>query len=289
MKNNIFTKLILIVLCIISFYSTQAQTKYSSGFEIGYKEGYCYNQSYGCIPPIAPIAPTPNLGESASDFWAGYNRGFIQGFSKSNSTTSTGPYGNKAYIPETKKFTPDYSFYYSCVSDANVKAKNSSYSSAAYDAFVEEWTSSDQISIRYAYINFVYQSWQNNYGNAPKTLSDGFYKVMVANYDNPDNIGGKYKGFSIGTVAIEDNIIVYYREEYNTIENYDVSQENIWHVAKYPPYTYRSNYENIYTVITESWDYKEGYAFIDFGYVNNDGKYIFSVETQIVFFLDYLV
>ncbi len=52
---------------------------FCEGYQAGYKAGYCYQQ-YGCIPPIPPICPIPNVGEST--FQDGYNRGFVEGASR---------------------------------------------------------------------------------------------------------------------------------------------------------------------------------------------------------------
>lgn len=51
---------------------------FCDGYKDGYKAGYCYQQ-FGCIPPIPPICPIPNVGETT--YQDGYNRGFIAGLS----------------------------------------------------------------------------------------------------------------------------------------------------------------------------------------------------------------
>lgn len=70
-------KFILLILFISSL--TFAQTNYDRGFQIGYKNGYCYNKGIGCLPPIPPITPIPRIGEDSYSYQDGYNRGFETG------------------------------------------------------------------------------------------------------------------------------------------------------------------------------------------------------------------
>lgn len=51
---------------------------FCNGYQEGYKAGYCHNDQF-CIPPIPPMCPMPNMGEST--FQDGYNRGFLAGLS----------------------------------------------------------------------------------------------------------------------------------------------------------------------------------------------------------------
>lgn len=72
-----------------SFYSTliflllnftgnaQIKSNYERGFEIGFKEGYCYNRTtYDCFTPMTPLAPMPRINENKDNYTQGYNRGF---------------------------------------------------------------------------------------------------------------------------------------------------------------------------------------------------------------------
>src|SRR5690606_38103947 len=53
------------------------KTSYVKGFEIGFKEGYCYNRNtYDCLVPMTPIPPPPRINESKDNYTEGYNRGF---------------------------------------------------------------------------------------------------------------------------------------------------------------------------------------------------------------------
>lgn len=76
--TGVFAMLRLVLLTVAA--AVLAAPAYASafcdGFAAGYKAGYCYQQ-YGCIPPIPPICPIPNIGEST--FQDGYNRGFLAG------------------------------------------------------------------------------------------------------------------------------------------------------------------------------------------------------------------
>ncbi len=63
-----------------------AQNSFSKGFEDGYKKGFCYNKGIGCIEPIPPISPMPNINESSSSYQDGYNRGFQKAISSNNQT-----------------------------------------------------------------------------------------------------------------------------------------------------------------------------------------------------------
>ncbi len=59
--------------------AVEAQSAFDRGFEQGYKDGYCYDNKIGCVPPIAPVPPVPGIDESADSYKDGYNRGFLMG------------------------------------------------------------------------------------------------------------------------------------------------------------------------------------------------------------------
>lgn len=50
---------------------------FRSGWEVGYKEGWCYGFGSACIEPIVPICPIPGINEVG--YTAGYNNGFLSG------------------------------------------------------------------------------------------------------------------------------------------------------------------------------------------------------------------
>lgn len=78
MKNFYST---LILLLILNFSAiAQIKSNYERGFEIGFKEGYCYNRTtYDCFTPMTPISPMPRINESRENYTEGYNRGFQYG------------------------------------------------------------------------------------------------------------------------------------------------------------------------------------------------------------------
>jgi len=73
MKNLLF--IFPALLFLASFHSSQ-QT-FCSGFKIGYKNGWCYNQISPCTTPNTPNCPLPEIYKE--DYQDGYNRGFIKG------------------------------------------------------------------------------------------------------------------------------------------------------------------------------------------------------------------
>lgn len=83
--TNLFKTLALIALALflfggVSFISSD--TVYCDGWEDGYAEGYCYNEDYGCLAPIAPLCPIPKINRN--QYKDGYNRGFKQGLNDGN-------------------------------------------------------------------------------------------------------------------------------------------------------------------------------------------------------------
>jgi hypothetical protein len=57
--------------------TAQSNVDFCSGWNAGYKEGWCYGQGYGCPTPAMPPCPVMRLGEST--YLDGYNRGLITG------------------------------------------------------------------------------------------------------------------------------------------------------------------------------------------------------------------
>lgn len=92
MKKTINLLSIMLVLILSSFTinttnevpvvpnkSLLVSSNYCDGYKQGYKDGWCYRDRFGCIPPIPPICPIPRVGEHSSDYKAGYQRGFVAG------------------------------------------------------------------------------------------------------------------------------------------------------------------------------------------------------------------
>lgn len=86
MKSSIYLKsLIFLISFSIVVENLQAQmfgikSQFSNGFEIGFKEGYCYNTyKPNCLVPLIPLSPQPTLNESSGSYQDGFNRGFQTG------------------------------------------------------------------------------------------------------------------------------------------------------------------------------------------------------------------
>lgn len=78
MKKRL-TTLLFIFLIFGKTYS-QLKSNYARGFEIGFEEGYCYNnETVDCFRPITPLAPLPRINENKENYTQGYNRGFQYG------------------------------------------------------------------------------------------------------------------------------------------------------------------------------------------------------------------
>jgi hypothetical protein len=95
--------LLIIVLC--SSIKSFAQLNISSGFEAGYKAGYCYGRP-SCITPLVPA--TPAGGFTYQD---GYNKGFQMGLDKQRgveNNNSSGYKGTPAEFLEGKMFQLPY-------------------------------------------------------------------------------------------------------------------------------------------------------------------------------------
>jgi hypothetical protein len=73
----LFTSIFFININVLS----QVKSNFERGFEVGFKEGYCYNRPVGsiCSYPIIIYPPTPKLNESSDNYTQGYNRGFQYG------------------------------------------------------------------------------------------------------------------------------------------------------------------------------------------------------------------
>ena len=66
--------IVLILLPLVSY------GQFDNGYSDGWKEGYCYGKGIGCIAPVPPIAPIPDLikGEDFT-YKSGYSRGLLDG------------------------------------------------------------------------------------------------------------------------------------------------------------------------------------------------------------------
>lgn len=86
--KNLYSTIILILLFNFDAIA-QIKSNYERGFEIGFKEGYCYNRTtYDCFTPMTPLAPMPRINESKDNYTEGYNRGFQFGLDLKRTKTA---------------------------------------------------------------------------------------------------------------------------------------------------------------------------------------------------------
>lgn len=101
--------LIFLVLPLIYF----GQNNFNSGFQEGYKKGYCQNQGISCLEPIPPISPIPSINENQNSYQDGYNNGFQRGLKVQESA-------GKPNNVERKRYQTSNSNYVDYSSDNNI-------------------------------------------------------------------------------------------------------------------------------------------------------------------------
>ncbi len=212
-------KYFITFLLVVSSLNIFSQNNYTIGFNNGYKEGYCYGNSYGCIAPIPPICPIPKIGESYDNYSQGYNRGFVIGqkqqsnSNKNNNLSTSDSYleQNKLSMPEAYfpqvDYNPDYIFLIAAAS----KIQNNYIQNNYEDAYIEqlkknleergkklssERANPELIEKR---INELYDAKirYGSYKYLPKIIPDGMHKVMLSrdfqsNPSNPCELKEKY-------------------------------------------------------------------------------------------------
>ncbi len=108
--------LILLFIFTIATKIVYSQNNFTKGYHVGFQKGYCYSQGYGCMPPISPTPPIPNLGENYSNYNDGYNRGFIDGLNankiknKRYSSSQSEYQSLKPEFPQLNLYSPDNDF-----------------------------------------------------------------------------------------------------------------------------------------------------------------------------------
>lgn len=90
MKKALLRLLVLLIFQLFAF-TVYCQSSFNSGFEAGYKKGYCY-EKVGCVPPLPPLAPPLIPGENIDSYQDGYNRGFKMGLEANKKNPSEGKY-----------------------------------------------------------------------------------------------------------------------------------------------------------------------------------------------------
>ena len=93
--------LVLLFVPLISF------SQYSNGYSDGWKKGFCYDKTVGCVSPIPPVAPIPRTNEDYT-YEAGYNRGFVDGRANKSSRDNRVNKTNDALIRGAKDSAPKY-------------------------------------------------------------------------------------------------------------------------------------------------------------------------------------
>ncbi len=177
-----------------------SQTNFSKGYNIGFPKGYCYSQGYGCIPPLSPISPIPNLYENGNSYTDGYNRGFSDGQkanqSKNNSNSiNQSNYGSvKPEFGQMNLHTPDYEHLnnvYKAAQDRynNVKTNtqrsnqqnfqnNISSETAISNEKWKEYNKITNIEIRRRRIENI-KSEYNSYKFYPTSILNGVYDAVI--------------------------------------------------------------------------------------------------------------
>ncbi len=93
-----------LTLIIFTAITTKAQVDFNKGFNVGYGEGYCYEQVIGCIKPLPPVAPIPTINENINSYQDGYNRGFQQGLNAQKSNNSSSATTRQQYKTSQPRF-----------------------------------------------------------------------------------------------------------------------------------------------------------------------------------------
>jgi hypothetical protein len=75
-SQNLIKAMKLLILSLIITLSFN--NEFEKGYDAGYNQGYCYLKVV-CIPTTPPMAPMPEITESADSYQDGYNRGFSDG------------------------------------------------------------------------------------------------------------------------------------------------------------------------------------------------------------------
>jgi len=175
MKKQIVT-IALVLFALVSC----AQTEYSKGFKAGYKEGYCYND-YGCVSPIPPVTPIPNIGERNDNYQDGYNRGFKMGLEDKQRD-------KQKKIDNTENFEGLYSGY----SGTNNQKSENNDDAFEYNLLLkaleinQAQVEKNQQIKKEKTIIFMNQvkSYYNSLNTYPDNISNGWHKVISTNnYD----------------------------------------------------------------------------------------------------------
>ncbi len=191
------------LVCLISSIVVYSQNNYSKGYSLGYKNGYCYNIGYGCLPPLSPIAPLPTYNESLNSYKDGYNRGFADGLQaqklaiqSKNSTfsPSESSFGNvQPEFGQMNLYKPDYEFLNSIYQNAqnqydksqqrnyhNIRnnVQNFKNDASASLSIYKEYVNSNNTEIRKLRINNLISNY-NSFSFYPNHIQNGIHKAKL--------------------------------------------------------------------------------------------------------------
>ena len=175
----------VIVLClsIKSF----AQTAFYSGFETGYKAGYCYGRP-SCVAPIVPIAPVTTTG--GISYQDGYNSGFQMGLDKQRgieNNSSSGYKGTPATFIEGAMFELPYELMMKIIDqkDKEIEDRYGSYENREriFKELLLKGLDAFNKKNYYSAINFCNQAEETLFTNPMIDLILGGSYYSIGNYD----------------------------------------------------------------------------------------------------------
>lgn len=201
-------KAIFIIILSSIFSSSYSQSEFARGYNVGYKQGYCYQKGVGCISAIPPIAPMPNLNESSFSYSDGYNRGFLDGNNNSKQSPASSPYGRKSYTREYVPFKPDFEMLQRVLSEKQRQVNNNYNYSQAYSSTNKKITLydyltgtlfPDELKLRKLSPNLSGYNSQTrlaikakqlyySYGTYPILINKGQYRVCAIVFDSNRNV-----------------------------------------------------------------------------------------------------
>lgn len=180
-----------IILLILFTSLGLAQTPFSKGFEEGFEKGYCYDKGIGCLAPIAPLAPIPNVNEKSGSYIDGYNRGFQVGLDKrrnENQLSNTSNKDRERFKASSPEFVEDN--IYKMPVDLMLKvlqAKEKQYE--AYVLSAPEREKNFKYNVEKAQESYNRASYNASINYCLTALSNGYhndfvYYLLGANYYN---------------------------------------------------------------------------------------------------------
>ena len=294
MKNYLIICFVFISQIIFS------QTNFERGFNIGFKNGYCFDD-YGCFAPYAPVSPTPSIGESYDNYNQGYNRGFSAGQlqKKSDSSQSNQTYNNPwntpIKFPDMKLYQPDFDFLSSVLAKASQNYQQQQYQQWQYQQqqYQQQQNNNSQLlrmkemeekfkifnspeARKKRHDNLVfYKNKYDYYKYKPDVIEEGWHKVIVF-YGNifadiPENPGNCVEEW----VYVKNNKVVI---ETDSPDNYKNSDETEYYVpeenlASYKKYMIDNEIHHD-LIIDKSYSIFQGVAKIENDILINENGYV---------------